>query len=404
MKRALVLLTFVLTTAFAPVANAAPATWQSVDVTLHEEQGHSVIIITGVLPESTRLPAQVQLTAPSGSPLMWAGEILGTGIENDVRTEPKKTDGDGHDVYTFTLTKSRVGQIEVEPASITRFDGQTYATVLKWTPPSDLSQVRVSARIPVAAKITQGTPGAEIFTGDAQGNYYSKTFAEPKADEPLELAFTYALAAPPTGEAAAGGSTGPALTIVFVVAAALFALAFVAIRRKMAPSAAMLDADEDEEEDRSAAAMEAFLADATAAGSDSALVEEGAEEHDFEPPKRSRLPLALTAGVLGVLLIFGIVAGNRSTTAQVIDGVVRRSFGTGDACTQASIAIVPNDGIKLERSADAVLKSLEGIPGITYANLYVDEKRVEIGYCDSSANEAMLAQALASSGLVTVAD
>ena len=66
---AIVSLTFVLLALSASVALAAPSAWQNVDVTRHFEQDGSILLVSGDLPETAKLPAEAELAVPAGSQL-----------------------------------------------------------------------------------------------------------------------------------------------------------------------------------------------------------------------------------------------------------------------------------------------------------------------------------------------
>ncbi|MDZ4169720.1 MAG: hypothetical protein U1E26_08705 [Coriobacteriia bacterium] len=412
MKRTLALALFALALAATPiVAIAAPPAveWQRVDVTMHQEQGHSILIISGSLPEGTKLPATVQLSAPKGGEIQWAGEILGTGVENDIEAKPQKTEGKDFDTYSFTLTKAPIGQIEVVPPApaTTTSDAQSFATTFAWTPPTDVETVRMNALVPAGAQIANESEGAQLIPGgDASTNYVSKQFMEVKAGEPLELAFNYTVVAAPAAPPASSSSS-PAVAIALLAVGALFVGTFIAIRRKtQLVRAGALQSDESDESVEGGQAVLALDASDTAGDVATARVEaseaEDGEEDYVAARPSSRAPKMIAFGVIGVIMVFGAMASYRSVAPQTVNGTVTRTFGTGDECAQASIIVKPNPGVDLARSADDVLGVFSNVPGVAKASLNVAEGRVEIGYCGSSATEESLKQALASSGLVVV--
>ncbi len=406
MKRLLLALALVaVVLSAATPALAKPVSFEAFEVTLHEESGRSILIVTGTLPEGTPLPADIVLTAPEGWQLQWAGEILGGDISDDISANPRKTSRGSEDAYAFTLTKSPVAQIEVMGPASTTFDGTTYRTQLNWAPPSDAPKVRMNVALPGDARIGAGTEGAEFVRVDATGGYYSKTYTDVKAKEPLELVATYShSAAAPLAASGTSGSDGPAVAVVLVLALALFGLAFAAIRHKMRARAALVG--DDTREPHTTRAVD--VADVTepsttppAAVEPDVLDDDTAEQVAPASPRRSNLPVAIVAGVIAVLVVVGFAAGSRSSATQKGGGVVSRTYSTAEACTQASIPLQPRQGVDLAQSAETLLKSLEAVPGISTAALTVAESRIDIGYCDSSASEAQLREALAATGLVT---
>ena len=75
----------------ASIAFAAPAQWDSVDLVVHDENGKQLVILAGVIPTETALPAEVEIAVPAGLELQWAGEILGGDPGKDPSVAPKIT-------------------------------------------------------------------------------------------------------------------------------------------------------------------------------------------------------------------------------------------------------------------------------------------------------------------------
>ena len=143
----------------AQVAFAAPAQWETVDVTIHPEEGGGVLLVSGQLPESVTLPAQAELAVPAGGQLQWIGQILGGAASADPELQYTKRTVGSSDVYAFTLTKSRIAQIEVPLTAGQQFDGTTYSSAVGWTADRDVPSVRMNIRVPAGAQIATGTPG-----------------------------------------------------------------------------------------------------------------------------------------------------------------------------------------------------------------------------------------------------
>ncbi len=376
-------------------AHAKPIAPETMDVTLIEEGGKSLLLVAGELPEGTKLPAQVELPLPAGAHIQWAGELLGNGTANDIESTYTTRAADGSDVYVLTLTKSRVGQVEGEIAPVTGFDGTTYMTSLSWTPIAESKSARISVRIPTNSQITRTSPGegGRLFTADSRHSYFSRTVEDVKAGEPLTLQFAYTPVIPGSSATSGSGSSGVIVALLVALAIAGFALAFVAIRKKLSPVRASAWDGEDEAHDDDASV-------AAHAATEGDTVEEVA--HEDPSPPRSRASLVVLVGAIAVALVIGIYASSRSTTAQDLGGEITRTYGTSDACVTASLALKPADGVDLAKQGNAVLAGLEQIPGLGTATLFPGEGRIEIGYCGSSADEAMLVNALQATGLVQV--
>lgn len=219
----------------ASTANAAPVAFREIDITSHPEQGATMLLVRGELPEETSLPATAELSVPEGAELSWVGEILGGDPSADPAVEYDKRTVDGMDVYGFTLKQARVAQIEVKVPDVAHWDGTDYAAAMVWRPTQDTAAVRMSVRIPQAAQVTQEATGAALEPGPEGFSYYSLTEKDVKAGQALELAFHYSAPAPTEAAVPAPASSSNGFALAIVLALALGGMAFVAtrIRRKM---------------------------------------------------------------------------------------------------------------------------------------------------------------------------
>lgn len=249
MRRSLSLFLVAAATAFAltgaVVASAAPVSWAGVDVTLHQDQDGPVMLVAGTLPDTVALPADVELSVPASSTLMWIGEILGGDTTLDPDLKYTKTTAGGIDTYHVTLTKSRTAQIEASGASVTSADGATFNASLQWSPAQAVPSVRMTVVVPAGARIVTPADGATLQPGDATSSYYYKIVENVKAGTKLDLTFSYAA---PTVAGAGDTKSGSNNTLVIFLAilllVAAIVVAAVAIRIRMSGRSA---ADEDDE-------------------------------------------------------------------------------------------------------------------------------------------------------------
>lgn len=375
--------------AVAVPAFGAPASWQVVDVISHQEQSNSVLLVSGTLPESTTLPAEVSLSVPQGAQLQWAGEVFGGDPSKDIEATPAKTTQDGADVYTFTLTKARVGQVEIITPAVA-FDGQAYTPSLTWVATQAVPEVRMSARIPAGSTIARPAEGAALEPGPEGYSYYTARFTDVKPGDTPSLAFAYSAAPAAAAPAAAGGgaadNTALLIVVLVVVVAAGAALA-VSVSRKMASRSGAGDDDDevvDTRGDRSAPS-----------------VQPSAEESTDEPaPRRVRPAVLMVTGLVLVVAVAFVMVG-QSSKPQLVNGTLTRAFGGVGACTSTTLALTPAQGVDLARDGDKLIDSLAGIESIGLVTLHVDRSEMTVEFCDSSTNDGAIRNALASTGLVS---
>lgn len=397
-KFPLVVLAVSLILSLAAPAFAAekPVAWEIVDVTLHSEGTSSVLLISGKLPDSVKLPATVQLSAPAGGQLQWAGEIIGDDPSKDPEVEPKVTKGEVSDVYTFTLTQARLGQIEVIHPEVLRFDGTGYAANVAWTPPTDVGELRLNVLIPANGQVGPLPEGLKAEPAPGGQSYVRKSITDAKAGEPVDLAVNYTLVAAAPGAAAPQGSSNFAFILIAILFGAFAVVAFMAVRGKTRARATDADVDGEYVADE---ADDDDLEPAVVPGADTVVTTSTVDEEDYEPGEPVRRKNMLVPVVVIAALVFAgayaVSAGNKGVSQG---GVISMTFATGDACTESSFALQAPGGRDLSKDANDVLGTLRSVAGVNYANLDVAANSIAVGYCGSSASADQILAALQASG------
>lgn len=379
-------------------AVAAPIPWQLVDITLHNEQQQSLLLVAGELPSTTPLPFDAELAVPAGMQLEWIGEILGGAPEDDPTLQYTKETVDGRDVYRFTLTRSRIVQIEGVVAGLSTFDGTTYSTNLAWTATQDVPSVRISQRLPLGAAITQTSPAASLMAGDENFSYYSKTVNDVKAGQVIDLAFGYT--APVPGASPAGGGTAAnsnALTIGIVLAAVALMVGIIVFAVRQSPPVEAEDAPVQSKQTANASAAKRAAAKATSVS---------AEDIDDEPAvtrarSKTLIPtLAVIVSLVGVAFMVGAAASKPA----VSDGLVSKDYGSTSPCASMATTLMPNSGVDLAADGGKILDAaFKGQNGIGVASLNTATGALDLTYCSSSQTQDSVRQLLTASGLVTIA-
>lgn len=237
--------------AVAPLSAVAASQTDLVSVRVVNDTQGAVVLVRGQLASSTKLPAQVTLTIPSGAQIAWAGEILGGDPAKDPQVKYERSKSEGYDVITMTLTKARTGQVEYRDPSAVKTQGQQTNAEVTWVSPVDAASGQVLIEVPQNAQVSD-SGGALLDT--SAGNFYKRQFKGVKAGDTLSLKIAYTASAAGnqgnqntgagSGQAPApqtpgqapvqtGGTSGPAspMTLVLValllVGGTLFALRYV---------------------------------------------------------------------------------------------------------------------------------------------------------------------------------
>ncbi len=116
----------------AAAVQAAP-TPGKVHIQLWPEYDDTQVLLLEVVeyPASVRYPISAKAAVPKGVKIEWVGQVTGSGTSSDVeatyRVNPKKD----YDEVAFTLTKSRIGQIEARWSGL-RPNGSDRTIVFPW--------------------------------------------------------------------------------------------------------------------------------------------------------------------------------------------------------------------------------------------------------------------------------
>lgn len=339
MRFKLLLATMLFVAAQPLAALAAPVPPAAIDISVHDEQSGTILLVAGQLPPDTKLPAQMELAVPRGAQLQWVGELLGGDASADPEAEyTKRTEGD-NDIYTLTLKQAPQAQVEViAPGLVTRTatGGQGE---LKWTPIADVDSARISFRIPVSAQITTPAEGAELFPQQGGYSFYSRELTGVKKGEPVLFAFAYEVGAPAAGGGAQGTNNQVVPILLLAAVVAFGAVVVVAVRRKMAAKQGDYPDDAPVPTGKTAAAQAVEAMDAP--GVDSAADEavdapsDDEAEDDAEQGPVRRGANRKVLGIVGALVAVGVVAmifsANASQSARTLGDEVVREYAQGDA-------------------------------------------------------------------------
>lgn len=357
-----------------------------------------MLLVSGELPSEVKLPAEAELAVPAGTQLQWIGEILGGDPAKDPTLSYTKSSADGIDVYRFTLSKSRVAQVEGIAPSAPSFDGTAYTTGFKWVAWQAVPEVRISQRIPQGSRIVQAAPDATLQPGNTGFAYYTKTITAPKAGDELDLSFSYSL--PVAGATAAGSATSSSNSFAFMLIVMVFVGGFVfmviGINKKMAAKATAGQP--------ARARSSAMPAEQSSSGkTPKARPGKPVTEPVTQTPAPNKIkPIILALIIIGGILFAFSFAGAKGTNAANLDGTISRDFGAPSACQSASLPFTPNQGVDISQQGDKLLEGFEGMEGVGEITINLAQSRIDLAWCESSQTEESMRQVLSATGLVTL--
>jgi hypothetical protein len=354
-----------------------------------------VLLVSGELPPSTKLPAQLELTLPSGSELQWAGEILGGESLGDPEAKYTVRKQGDHSVYTLTLTKSRTGQIEaIYPGGYSAQGGQLAASIA-WIPSQDVPEVRVAVSVPQGANILSPIEGAQLSPPQGGGVFYYRDYENVKANEPVTFSFTFEQGSAPTASQPKPNSVVP--FVLALVGLVLVIVTFVAVRRKMQLRAPGDESEEiaqqELETDNPEAAVAGSLGESEAPTGTESLISDG-------PPDGGRRKALVVAGALIAIFVIAMVgSANVGRSARSYGDEVVREYAQGDACTSAQIQLSLPAGDEMGPAIDRVFSALEG-GTVIKAALTTKSQLLKVDFCESATSEEAVRAALRPLGVL----
>jgi len=387
----IVLLAFLL--AGVPLsAGAAPAAWKFVDVTLQTEQ-QPLLLVSGELSGETPLPSQGELAVPAGSQLLWIGEVLGGAPSEDPTLQYVKTTVGATDIYTFTLSKSRVAQIEVAAPGMSTFDGTTYTSALTWTAWTDLAQVRIAERVPAGSQVIQPVEGATMQPGSPEFSYYAKIVQNAKAGDTLGLTYSYTVGSGAPASPA-GSSSGIAIAVIAGAILLLGGLLVLALRRGPGTTESV-GAPANARRDATAADAPRTASSRPAKGQPVA--------QPVATPARRIKPGMVMVGVMALAVVGFVAAVSGGTATQVAEGKITKDFGAANPCSSASIPVMAKAGVDLASDGKQIVEAFTGADGVGVVSLDVTNATLDVAFCSSSQSEESVRQILLGTGLIDVA-
>lgn len=154
----------------SPIAAGAtaPVVKGSIDVQVWPaaQPGTTIVIVSSVFPEGTKLPATVQIPVPTSMTVDWAGEITGGDPAADPQREYKIVDGKGGKYVQFEVSQALQAQVEYSGIPITT-KGEESSTEVEYVQSVPASITAFSVRMPGSYEAVKLSPAQ---TGDPESN------------------------------------------------------------------------------------------------------------------------------------------------------------------------------------------------------------------------------------------
>ncbi len=388
--------------AITPALAAQPALFTGVVVQMeeHAAENTSVLVISGILPDTQTLPATVRLAIPQGPELMWSGEVLGGPLSEDPSVEPRFTPGEnGFDTAELDLTRGRVGQIELNAGQLVESLGETRRATIPWYAVDAVPEVRLAFLVPPGSQIVTFSPGAIVEPGPNNGTVVALDTTA-TAGQSFELVVEYTTPpAPAVAGGAAGSSGGQSVATLLVIAVVLvgFTLFGLSIVNRNKARAAALSAED---------APVPVASDEDGEGTDVAddLEASSIPDEDSTPlpapaPKRMTPQFIIFGVVIAVLLIaIAVVAlGEAPGTTQTTDEFVYKVFTAASGDGVVSYQLTLSEGDPVHESTH-VFDALAANTAIRSGRLFLDTAVIEVKYDPAQIDANGVAGTLAAGG------
>lgn len=189
-------------------------------------------------PDNTPLPIEVKLAIPKGAQVKWAGELM-SDASQDIEVTPEVNGFADYDEVVFTLTKSRVGQVEAKWAGL-KTEGEARTLNFDWTQRYEAKETQIKLKVPTGSTDVKVTPTLSDVSTSPDG---MKIYSGPPISLPVGQKLSYTMTykrttnvpaetlrqpvSPPAGAPVSGVGTSSDTSAI--IAIALVAITAIAI-------------------------------------------------------------------------------------------------------------------------------------------------------------------------------
>jgi hypothetical protein len=202
--------TFALAALVLPAAAAAATAAPALDslrwvVGASSQTGEDVVIISGTLPGSVRLPARIVIPVPKGLTPGWVGEIVGSDPSKDPTAVYSTVPGPKYDTMTITLKQARVGQAEFTIPQAATGSVTSYSAEVPVLGP--VGSATIEFRLPSGSVVITSSPGLTLGQSSGGVDFYSLTKKSPRRGSTVKAALTVDASTAPLSSGASGAGS-----------------------------------------------------------------------------------------------------------------------------------------------------------------------------------------------------
>lgn len=108
----------------------------------------------------------------------------------------------------------------------------------------------------------------------------------------------------------------------------------------------------------------------------------------------------LTVAVVAPIFILAVVVGAQAAKPKFDGDTITKTFSQGQPCATATIPLDLTGGADPLDVSENLFEALQPVKGMNSATLNLKTSSIEVGFCESSASEVAIRQALLPTGLV----
>ncbi len=193
------------------------------------EPDSTIIIVGAVIPTDTPLPVTVEFPVPADAEVLWAGEVAGDAVENDIQRTPEIVEVEGGRVVRFEVETYRTVQYEafLTPPAL---DGDRISQTVDWVQTVPSAEVSIAWRIPANTtdvELDPEAPAAPAVNELGEKLYTLRSVAlEPGASASFAASYAYIGA-----EDTSSGGIGILPIIIGLLVVAVIVLIVVLVRQ-----------------------------------------------------------------------------------------------------------------------------------------------------------------------------
>ncbi len=111
----------------------------------------------------------------------------------------------------------------------------------------------------------------------------------------------------------------------------------------------------------------------------------------------------LTLGIIVPIFVLAVVIGAQAGKPTFEGETITKTFSQGEPCATATIPLDLTGAADPRDVSENLFAALQPVKGMNSATLNVKTSSIEVGFCESSANESVIREALLPTGFVAAA-